>query len=324
MQAFGQAAGTSTVAGTLGIPTSVYKCPDDPGAGFFAYCSVTGPTDIQPLKQTTTQTAEVGYKGLFANKVLFEIDGYYTEKKNFIGPLLLETPLAYLQNDAVNRSLEALRSNPNVQAALANYRASGANSVLTEDAARALMGVIFARTSAAVVQPDGTVLNNGTANQVGGFLSYRNFGRVKFFGLDASAQFAPTSRTNVFVNGSYVSDDFFDNKELGEDANANLNVALNAPRFKIKSGLTYAVPQAWSANASVRYQDAFPVASGPYAGDVPSFTLVDLGAGYDFSNTLRGLRADLLVQNVLNDKHREFIGAPLIGRMALVRVGFTF
>jgi outer membrane receptor for ferrienterochelin and colicins len=84
------------------------------------------------------------------------------------------------------------------------------------------------------------------------------------------------------------------------------------------------VPGAWSANLSVRHQDGFPVASGPYAGDVPSFTQVDVGAGYDFSRTIRGLRADVLVQNVLDDKHREFIGAPLIGRMALVRVGLTF
>ncbi|HYE58297.1 MAG TPA: TonB-dependent receptor, partial [Rhodothermales bacterium] len=185
--------------------------------------------------------------------------------------------------------------------------------------------IIFARTSAAVVQPDQQpVLNKGTANQVGGFLSYRNFGRVRFWGLDASAQLAPTSRLNLFANASYVSDDFFDNEELGEAGNANLNVALNAPKFKFKSGASYAVPQAWSANVSVRYQDGFPVASGPYAGDVPSFTLVDVGVGYDFSRTMRGLRGDLLVQNVLDDRHREFIGAPLIGRMALVRLGLTF
>ncbi|HYE58781.1 MAG TPA: TonB-dependent receptor, partial [Rhodothermales bacterium] len=301
MQAYGQAAGTTRVGGVLGIPTSVYKCPEDPNSNFFAYCSVTGPTDIAPLKQTTTQTAEVGYKGLFGNKLLFEIDGYYSEKKNFIGPLLLETPLAFLQNDAVNRSLEGLESNPQVQAAIQQYLAacgSGCTGLNTAAAMRGLIGIIFARTSAAVVQPDQQpVLNNGTANQVGGFLSYRNFGRVRFWGLDASAQLAPTSRLNLFANAPYVSDDFFDNEELGEAGNANLQVALNAPKFKLKSGASYAVPQSWSANVSVRYQDGFPVASGPYAGDVPSFTLVDVGVGYDFSRMMRGLRGDVLVQN---------------------------
>ncbi len=327
MQAYGQAAGNTSIAGVLGIPTSVYKCPNDPGANFYAYCSVTGPTDIQPLKQTTTQTAEVGYKGLFANKLLFEIDGYYSEKKNFVGPLLLETPLAFLQNDAVNRNLEALQSNPQVQAALQQYLAAcgtGCPGLNSAAAVSGLIGVIFSRTNAAVVQPDAQVLTTTDPTKVGGFLSYRNFGRVKFWGVDASAQFAATPRLSLFTNGSFVSDDFFDNTELGEAGNANLNVALNAPKFKIKGGATYNVPQAWSANVSARYQDGFPVASGPYAGDVPAFTLVDVGAGYDFSHTVQGLRADFLVQNLLNNKHREFIGAPLIGRMALVRLGFTF
>jgi len=54
--------------------------------------------DIDPLEQTITQTFEVGYKGLFANKLVAAVDVYYTKRKNFIGPLLMETPLVLVPN----------------------------------------------------------------------------------------------------------------------------------------------------------------------------------------------------------------------------------
>ncbi|HMB92390.1 MAG TPA: TonB-dependent receptor, partial [Rhodothermales bacterium] len=61
--------------------------------------------DIDPLKQTTTQTAELGYKGLFGNRLLLAVDGYYSKKKDFIGPLLMETPFVLVPN--INNDLRA-------------------------------------------------------------------------------------------------------------------------------------------------------------------------------------------------------------------------
>ncbi|MEZ4765196.1 MAG: hypothetical protein R3C26_19045 [Calditrichia bacterium] len=49
--------------------------------------------DVKPLDNTETQSFEFGYKGIFGNKLLFAADAYYTKKKNFIGPLLVETPM---------------------------------------------------------------------------------------------------------------------------------------------------------------------------------------------------------------------------------------
>ena len=319
-------AGTSTVPTILGNPLATSReCLTQ---SIFGYCPKEAPVDAAPLKQTTTQTAELGYKGLFGGRFLVEIDGYYSEKKNFIGPLLIETPLAYLDYDGVVRNVNALAAgNAQVQGALAAYSAAcnadPQSCRLTQGAALNLISIIFARVPGGIVQSDQAVLPSVDPNRVGGFLSYRNFGRVRYYGADINMQFAPTGRTNLFANASLVSDDFFDNKELDE-ANVALEVALNAPRFKTKFGGSYSIPQSWSANVSGRYQDGFPVRSGPYTGQLESFFLLDLGAGYDFSRVANGLRLDVLVQNVLNDKRREFIGAPEIGRMALARMTFSF
>jgi outer membrane receptor for ferrienterochelin and colicins len=53
-------------------------------------------SNVEPLKQTTTQTFELGYKGALGNRFLLEVDGYHTRKENFIGPLLMETPMVFV------------------------------------------------------------------------------------------------------------------------------------------------------------------------------------------------------------------------------------
>jgi iron complex outermembrane receptor protein len=68
----------------------------------------------------------------------------------------------------------------------------------------------------------------------------------------------------------------------------------------------------------------FPVASGPYVGNVESYNLVDIGAGYDLGKYAPGMSIDAMVQNVFNNEHREFVGAPKIGRLALARLNYTF
>jgi iron complex outermembrane receptor protein len=53
------------------------------------------------------------------------------------------------------------------------------------------------------------------------------------------------------------------------------------------------------------------------------YFLLDVGAGYDLKSFAPGMRIDFTVQNVLNNEHREFIGAPRIGRLALARISYS-
>ncbi len=281
--------------------------------------------DIPPLSQTTSQTFEAGYKGLFNNKVLLAVDAYYTNKKNFVGPLLFESPIVLmpqLQAEFANSFAQGITNNSNLSAVLAtiqgqlpdrDFSPEGvANAVL--DLAAALFGA-----PVAVVQP----VENQSAEGPEILLSYRNFGDIDYWGMDVSTQILVNENMDLFGSLSLVSDDFFDAEEVGEPG-SDKSVALNATRFKFKAGANVRQDQGFNVNVSARYTDGFPVASGPYVGDVPSFFLLDVGFGYDLSGFTPGLRLDANIQNVLNNEHREFVGAPLIGRFASGRLTYSF
>jgi len=141
---------------------------------------------------------------------------------------------------------------------------------------------------------------------------------VQYWGLEGSIVFTPTESVELYTNASYISDDFFDNQEL-EEANEELSVALNAPTLKMRNGINLSLTSGWRLGLSSEYVDGFPVQSGPYNGSVDSYTLFDMSAGYVFDS---GLRFDVSVDNLFNNEHREFIGAPQIGRLFLGRVTY--
>jgi iron complex outermembrane receptor protein len=47
-----------------------------------------------------------------------------------------------------------------------------------------------------------------------------------------------------------------------------------------------------------------------------------LGTALLFCPTVPGLRLDVTVQNALDNDHRQFIGAPKIGRLAIARLTY--
>jgi len=74
-----------------------------------------------------------------------------------------------------------------------------------------------------------------------------------------------------------------------------------------------------SADLRLKTVSAFHVTSGIYRGRVDAYTTLDATAGVPlpFGDTMR---LSLTVQNLLDDRHREYVGAPTVGRLALVRV----
>ena len=279
-------------------------------------------SDIAALEQTISQTIEVGYKGLFSDRLLFTADAYYATKENFIRGLAMETPFVFvpeLASDLEAALAEGISGNPQLAGVLQQM------GVSPEQAAMLITGLAGgslpdATTPVAVVQPKEHATGPGQVPEL--LLTYRNFGRIQYYGVDLNAQFMLSERADVFGNFSWVSDDSFDNEELDEE-NVDLAVALNAPRRKAKAGASYRVPGGFSASLSGRYTEGFPVRSGPYVGEVESYFLLDVGGGYDFSRHVPGLQLTLTVQNVLGNDHREFVGAPQIGRMALARLTYA-
>jgi iron complex outermembrane receptor protein len=294
------------------------------------------PTNIDPLEQTTTQTYELGYKGLLGERLVVQIDGYYERKENFISPLRVQTPFVVYGGDALSQDvgaavgqLFATTDDPNVQGLLNQLVQSGLSSEQVAGLMAGLVGGAVGGQQVGIVQPDvafpdepaesqdivpgsNDLDGDGFREVAGGFLSYRNFGRVEYWGIDASVDVQATDAFSIFSNMSIVSDDFFDNEELGEEEDTNLNVALNAPSFKAKGGFDYAFENGFSFGATGNYVEGFPVRSGPYVGDVDTYFLLDLRAGYDVPS-IPGLRLDVSANNVLDNEHRQFVGAPELG-----------
>jgi len=102
------------------------------------------------------------------------------------------------------------------------------------------------------------------------------------------------------------------------------------------SGMLHSMPQKTNSVWGVHYRnrnsgiggglrfrsvEGFPVNSGIFIGEVDSYGLFDLNAGLDLPGE-SGIRLALTVQNLFNNKHREFVGAPEVGRLALFQVRY--
>ena len=324
---FVQGSGT----GVLGVPALTES----------GFRRVGAPIDIAPLEQTVTSSIEVGYKGVFANRFIFTADAYLSHKKNFVGPLLVEAPFVYLENldqDLRSRLLpvvdEFIQADPDL-ADLLGRLGLGADETAAYIASLAAGGFGdtkgFAEVPVAVVQPDQNPLpETSSSTSVGGLLSYRNYGDINLWGVDLSLEYLASDQLRVFSSASFVSDDYFDNTEL-EEENTDLAVSLNAPKMKVSGGFEYRFPRGFSFRAAGRFVEEFPVISGPYVGLVEDYFVIDAGLGYDFGRQVTGLRVDLTAQNLMTvvngeitSMHREFIGAPKVGRIVMARVVYTF
>ncbi|MCH8285797.1 TonB-dependent receptor, partial [candidate division KSB1 bacterium] len=253
--------------------------------------------DIDPMKPTINNTIEAGYKGIFGGKFLANVDVYYTKINDFIGPLRVETPNVFLDRASLQAYLENFMPTANAAGIAAGMSGISGDPDNT--------GI-----------PLGTVTPNETLYPGDLLLTYRNFGDINLTGIDLGFTYYVNRNWNLGGTYSYVSKNLFIEKPQ--------NIALNAPKNKIGASLQYKYPQnGFHAQVRFRWVDGFPVNSGVFIGDVESFGLLDINSGIDLEEG-SGIRLTLTIQNLLDNKHREFIGAPEIGRVALVRLGFAY
>ncbi|MFN2419773.1 MAG: TonB-dependent receptor [Gemmatimonadota bacterium] len=267
-----------------------------------------GPVDILRLEPTITNTIEVGYKGLIGGRMLLAADVYRSDIQDFIGPLRVETPTVFLEPTSV-AAFMTQQLTPLIQA-----------GQLTPAQAQA---IITQLTTGLAMVPIGTVApeQNQSSDIV---LAYRNFGEVDLWGADFSAEVLVNDRLSVGASYSFVSDDCFDfTPGDGETCQSAQDVALNAPKNKGSIMARWDdEASGWAFGGRARFVSEFPMNSGVYVGDVESYTVVDANVGYRLP-WIAGTAVQLQVYNLFDEDHREFVGAPEIGRLALVRVVYN-
>ncbi|MGQ0713395.1 MAG: TonB-dependent receptor domain-containing protein [Gemmatimonadaceae bacterium] len=250
--------------------------------------------DIGRLEPTITSTYEVGYNGLVGARFRIAADVYFEKKTDFVGPLIVETPTTHFAGTQ-----------------LAGYLI--ANGIAPAQAAVAATAI--ARVPVGVVTPDNDLTQNPEL-----ILTYRNFGNLDRWGGDLAFDVLMTDRVSLTGSYSFVNKNFFSRAEVGGVS----DVALNAPKNKATLGVAYREhPTGVTVDLRGRWSESFPMNSGVFIGRVDTYTLLDASVAYRFpfaQNTILSLN----VQNVFDDRHREFVGAPELGRLLLTQLQVTF
>lgn len=282
--------------------------------------------DVPFTRSTNTHTFELGYKGVLGNKLVVAADAYRTTTENFVGPLAVETPNVFLEPTSLAAAL-----GPGIAAAMADpANAQVAGAVAALDAVQ-VPGVVEGNGNGTAVDevtalfvggaasiPYGTVSPEQAYDPTALLLAYRNFGKVTTSGFDLNLAYYASDALMLSGGMAYIQNNFF------EDVDGIADIALNAPKLKLKMGAQYALEDmGLRLGAQVRYSDSFRQSSGVYIGDVDAYSVLDLNVGYQLPIE-QNMRLTLDVSNVLNNEHIEFVGAPMIGRLAVMQLSAAF
>ena len=259
--------------------------------------------DLPAIREAYTETFELGWNGLVADgRLSITADVYYTKKNDFVSPLIVETPLLFLDG-------------PDIAALVAPVVMSAARAAELA----AFIGPI----------PLGVVSSDQVGAQGADLIaSYRNVGDIDLWGADFAFQASLTNRWSVGGSYSHISEDYI--QITGQSP-----VALNAPKDKGSLNVTFRdVLSGFTASGGVRFTSSFPAQSADFVGTacitgggglfeencVDKYAIFDLNAGYEVPNT--AAMVQLSINNVFDTGYRSFPGVPKIGRLAMVRVRY--
>jgi outer membrane receptor for ferrienterochelin and colicins len=280
--------------------------------------------DIARLEPTINHQLEAGYKALIGGRFQISADAWYEHKRNFTGPLIVESPTVFLDRATTIAYLTGLFTQAGVPNAAATAAALGTG----------MAGLSAATSVATTGVPLATVVPTNTplTARPDIFLTYRNFGEVDLWGADLAMDFVAGSHLTLAGSYSFVNKDFFSKTEV----DGPTDIALNAS--KSKGSLTVGWrddPNGWSAETRFRAVKGFPVNSGVYVSapdpDDPnrllptdSYGVLDLQGTWKPPIGARNMLLSVNVQNLLNKHYSTFVGVPNLGRFLLTKVSYTF
>ncbi|HEX4953568.1 MAG TPA: TonB-dependent receptor [Thermoanaerobaculia bacterium] len=245
------------------------------------------------LEVEETKTIEVGYTGILSQKAFLTVEYYQSENENFITDLV------------PNVGTVLGRVNP-------NFGAYAPPSTLPAAAQMLLLNTLRARLPAATFA---ILSNNVDGRPILAARSYTNFGQVDTEGLDLGL--------NVFGHGGWryqLAYSWFDFEIQDPIPGLEQILIPNSPAHKFSVGVTY-VGKKLDATLGFRWSDEFRWVVGPFQGQVRDYYTADLGFNYALTPAFK---VGASVANVTNNEHWEAFGGDLIGRRALVHMGYTW
>ena len=292
--------------------------PGVPGAAAFQVA----PSDVQdigPPLPTIHNTIEAGYKGIIAKKLQISLDLWHENRKNFVGPLQLETPLVFMNGQALGAYLGGQLATffPTIgipAAAAAQVAASLAGSLPGTNPTVACNPAAPAGCPLGVVNFDTPNAKNDV------IVAYRSYQKsFNLWGSDLGAELLLPQGFSVQGTYSWVNKKLFSKTELG----AREDLSLNAPANKHSIALNYRdEPKGLSVQLRERHVDGFNTLAF-VGGPVAPYTLLDANVAFRPA-FLNGIMFAIDGTNLTNKEHREFTQGNLIGRLIIGRVQVTF
>ncbi len=279
----------------------------------------TNPVDLSALGANFSNTWEVGYKGLFGNKLRVSADFWYQ-----IRP-------ADPTTQVINGD-DAVFLDPTT---LGSYLGAAMGGTLVANGVPAgSVPAVITGWVTSLAQLPGGLLNFDSPLYDKNYLvfTYQNaIGQIDVRGIDLAADYYFTDRLSVAATFSNLNRTVWANA-----AGASVANPLTANAAKNRGSMAFRYDdqvKGMSGELRVRASSAFSVNSGvfnsynvntpiPYEM-VPASTFVDAGISMKLPFA-SNVRWSLNAQNLLDNQVRSFIGVPLVGRMVTTRVQYTF
>jgi outer membrane receptor for ferrienterochelin and colicins len=278
--------------------------------------------DIDRPKPTIHSVIEAGYKGIIANRLQISLDVWHEDRKDFVGPLQLETPLVFMNGQVLGGYLapqlaaffQSIGFPAQNAAALAAATATTLGSTLPATNPLGSCATSTAACPVGVVNFDTPLAGNDV------IVAYRGYSKsIKLWGSDLGAELLLDRGFSLQGTYSWVNKGIFSKESLG----TREDVSLNAPKNKHTFAVKYRnESNGFGAELRERHVDAFNTLAF-VGGPVDAYTLLDAGVSFRPA-FLNGALIAVNGTNILNDVHREFSLGSEIGRLIITRLQLTF
>jgi outer membrane receptor protein involved in Fe transport len=241
-----------------------------------------GNENLNPQKITSY---EIGYSNILGRKLLFNINYYRNQLKDFFtnwlplvnpayGPYV---PPSHLPSEIRTAILETLEKNlpPSLFAIMSNS--------LEDDSP------IFAAAS------------------------LTNAGRANTQGLELSLKYFLNKQLSAYFNYAWFD---FDIKEEAK----GIRSSPNTPEHSINLGISY-ISDRLDLSMRYRWVDGFLWAGRVYNGIVKSYNIVDLTSNIYFGD---GFSIGVNISNLLNHKHYQLFGGDILRRHAVATISYRW
>jgi len=276
-----------------------------------AFVPTAAPIDIGPVQPQEQRTLEMDYQGAVSKSFQFEVDAYQTHYTAVRATTADLTPSVFIDSAKTEQYLDQV------------FTADGVpNPDATAQAvAHGLTGVPIG-----VIQPTTGVHEAYPGEPYDVLVGTRSYLQnvIEFSGVDFFSTYKANDNWSFDGSFSWLNKNYWYAGELNpNDSTAQNPFALNIPKYRASIGAKYSgLARGLSIEVRDRWSDAFPMYDNYWVGNVTAAHTLDLTVNYRIESW-NSLQLTLSVTNLLNNMHQEFVGAPVIGRLAVLRASYA-